>query len=138
MTLNHPLLGRPWESYDDTNFWGKNITYYVYMNHHRFLQKALIGDNSEGQDKQEVIINDGREHCSCLTKKERIIFMAKKEEGNPANSTALIPNLLQGLKTKFPDAQEILKIPTSVSRDHHEIDFILGFSFGNLSQVSIQ
>ena len=64
--------------------------------------------------------------------------MAKKEEGNPANSTALIPRLLQGLKTKFPDAEEILKIPTSVSRDQHEIDVILGFSFGNLSQVSIE
>ena len=51
MTLNHPPLGRPWESYDDTNLWGKNITYYVYMNHCRFLQKALIDDNSKGQEK---------------------------------------------------------------------------------------
>ena len=135
MTLNHPLLGRPWESYDDTNFWGKNITYYVYMNHCRFLQKALKDDNSEGQEKQEVTITDGREHCSCLTKKERIIFMAKKEEGYLAYSTALISSLLQALKTKFPDAEEILNIPTSVSSDQHEIDIVLCFSFGNLSQV---
>ena len=64
--------------------------------------------------------------------------MAKKEEGNPTNSTGLIPSLLQGLKTKFQDAEEILKIPTSVSGDQHEIDVILGFNFGNLSQVSIE
>ena len=55
--------------------------------------------------------------------------MANKEEGNPTNSTGLIPSLLQGLKTKFQDVEEILKIPTSVSRDQHEIDGILGFSF---------
>ena len=64
MTLNHPPLEGPWESYDDTNFWGKNFMYDVYMNHHRFLQKALIDDNYEAQEKQEVIINDGREHLT--------------------------------------------------------------------------
>ena len=50
MTFNHPPLGRAWESYDDINFWVKNIAYYVYMNHRKFLQKPLIYDNSEGQE----------------------------------------------------------------------------------------
>ena len=127
MTLNYPPLGRAWESYDDTNFWVKNIAYYVYVTHRKFLQKPLIDNNSEGQEKQEVIINDGREHGSCLTKKG-IIFMAKKEEGYTANSAALIPRLLQGLIIKFPGTEEILKMPTSVSKDQHEMDVISGTS----------
>ena len=137
MTLNYPPLGRAWESYDDTNFWVKNIAYYVYVTHRKFLQKPLIDNNSEGQEKQEVIINDGREHGSCLMKKG-IIFMVKKEEGYTANSAALIPRLLQGLIIKFPGTEEILKMPTSLSKDQHEMDVILGSGFGNVSHFSTE
>ena len=133
MTLNHPPLGRPWESYDDTNFWGINITYYIFMNHHKFLQKPLIDNYSKGHEKHEVIINNGREHCSYLTKNEGMIFMAKKGEAYLAKSIALIPNLLQGLITKFPSSQEMLKIPNLIKCIHHDIK---RSSFPNLSKLS--
>ena len=55
-----------------------------------------------------------------------------------ANSTALIPSLLQGLITKFPGTEEILKMPTAVSKDPHEMDGILGSGFRNLSYVSTE